>query len=73
MWKHQVSPRNNDMRGGLDRNNAFAVLMFGWMILLGLIPVVGGIIMLVFMCLEGTRGANRFGPDPKSSETPLVA
>jgi uncharacterized membrane protein YhaH (DUF805 family) len=37
----------------------------GWFILLGLIPIVGGIIVLVFMCLEGTRGANRFGPDPK--------
>ncbi|HET7772079.1 MAG TPA: sugar ABC transporter substrate-binding protein [Chloroflexota bacterium] len=23
IWKHQVSPRNNDMRGGLSRNDAF--------------------------------------------------
>lgn len=37
----------------------------GWFILLGFIPYVGGIIALVFMCLEGTRGPNRFGPDPK--------
>ena len=37
----------------------------GWMVLIGLIPYVGGIIVLVFMCLEGTRGPNRFGPDPK--------
>ena len=37
----------------------------GWMILLGFIPYVGGLIVLVFMCLEGTRGANRYGPDPK--------
>lgn len=37
----------------------------GWMVLLGFVPYVGGIIVLVFMCLEGTRGANRFGPDPK--------
>lgn len=37
----------------------------GWMILLGFIPYVGGLILLVFMCLEGTRGPNRFGPDPK--------
>jgi uncharacterized membrane protein YhaH (DUF805 family) len=36
----------------------------GWMILVSLIPLVGGIIFLVFMCLEGTRGPNRFGPDP---------
>ena len=37
----------------------------GWLILLGLIPYIGGLILLVFMCLEGTRGHNRFGPDPK--------
>ena len=29
------------------------------------LQIVGGIIVLVFMCIEGTRGANRFGPDPK--------
>lgn len=37
----------------------------GWFILLGFIPYIGGIILFVFMCLEGTRGPNRFGPDPK--------
>ncbi|MDP4605627.1 MAG: DUF805 domain-containing protein [Erythrobacter sp.] len=37
----------------------------GWLILLGFIPYVGSIILLVFMCLEGTKGSNRFGPDPK--------
>lgn len=37
----------------------------GWFILLGFIPYVGSIIVLVFMCLEGTKGSNRFGPDPK--------
>ncbi|GGC26803.1 membrane protein [Novosphingobium marinum] len=37
----------------------------GWMVLLGLIPYVGGIILFVFMLLEGTKGPNRFGPDPK--------
>lgn len=37
----------------------------GWFVLMGFIPYVGGIIVLVFMCLEGTPGENRFGPDPK--------
>ena len=37
----------------------------GWFVLLNFIPYVGGLIVLVFMCLEGTRGPNRFGPDPK--------
>lgn len=38
----------------------------GWFVLLNLIPSIGGIIVLVFMCLEGTRGENRYGPDPKA-------
>lgn len=37
----------------------------GWFVLLNFIPYVGGLIVLVFMVLEGTRGPNRFGPDPK--------
>lgn len=37
----------------------------GWFVLLALIPFLGGIVVLVFMCLEGTKGPNRFGPDPK--------
>jgi uncharacterized membrane protein YhaH (DUF805 family) len=37
----------------------------GWWFFIQLIPVVGGIVMLVFVCLEGTRGPNRFGADPK--------
>ena len=36
----------------------------GLWILLGLIPFVGGIILLVFMILPGTQGPNEFGPDP---------
>jgi len=36
----------------------------GWFVLLGFIPYVGGLIVLVFMCLPGTPGPNRFGPDP---------
>lgn len=37
----------------------------GWFVLLNFIPYLGGLIVLVFMCLEGTKGPNRFGPDPK--------
>ena len=39
----------------------------GWWLLLVLIPLVGPIAMLVFMCLEGTRDENRFGADPKAA------
>ena len=37
----------------------------GWMYLLGFIPYIGSIVLIVFMCLDGTKGENRFGPDPK--------
>lgn len=36
----------------------------GWMYLLSFIPYVGGIVIIVFMCLRGTEGPNRFGQDP---------
>ena len=34
---------------------------------LTLIPVVGGIILLVFLCQNSTPGGNRFGPNPKEA------
>ncbi|WP_197412552.1 DUF805 domain-containing protein [Novosphingobium sp. Fuku2-ISO-50] len=37
----------------------------GWLLLLGLIPFLGWFALLVLMCLEGTHGANSYGPDPK--------
>jgi uncharacterized membrane protein YhaH (DUF805 family) len=36
----------------------------GWWILIGLIPIVGWIILLIWYCTKGTDGQNRFGPDP---------
>lgn len=36
----------------------------GWFYLLNFVPYVGGIIVFVFMCIEGTRGSNRYGDDP---------
>jgi len=35
----------------------------GWRILIDLIPLVGGIILLIWFCMKGTDGPNRFGPD----------
>lgn len=35
-----------------------------WLLAL-LVPFVGWLILFVFMCLDGTSGTNRFGPDPK--------
>ena len=36
----------------------------GWSILFGLIPFVGGIILLIWYLSKGTDGPNRFGDDP---------
>lgn len=37
----------------------------GLAVIFSLLSVVASITLLVFACLEGTRGPNRFGPDPK--------
>ncbi|MEF2966993.1 DUF805 domain-containing protein [Paenibacillus sp. M1] len=37
----------------------------GWWVLISLIPVVGTIILLVFTCLDGDEGINKYGPNPK--------
>jgi uncharacterized membrane protein YhaH (DUF805 family) len=37
----------------------------GWWILIGLIPVIGGIVLLIFMVLDSEPGANQYGPNPK--------
>ena len=39
----------------------------GWFMLLSLVPL-GGIVLLIFMFIDGTAGPNRFGPDPKAAE-----
>lgn len=46
----------------------------GWWVLIGLIPLVGSIVLLVFACTASTLGANRFGPHPTGKgETPASA
>jgi uncharacterized membrane protein YhaH (DUF805 family) len=36
----------------------------GWWVFIGLIPLVGWIILIIWYCSRGTLGPNRFGPDP---------
>lgn len=36
----------------------------GWWIFIGLIPLVGWIILIIWYCTRGTNGPNRWGPDP---------
>jgi uncharacterized membrane protein YhaH (DUF805 family) len=41
----------------------------GWWSLIGLVPIIGGIWMLVELgFLRGTEGPNRFGPDPLAGQ-----
>jgi uncharacterized membrane protein YhaH (DUF805 family) len=36
-----------------------------WWIFIALVPLVGGIVLLIFSVTDGTPGKNRYGPDPK--------
>jgi uncharacterized membrane protein YhaH (DUF805 family) len=38
----------------------------GAWILIGLIPFVGGIIILIFTCMDSQPNDNQFGPNPKA-------
>ncbi|OZM56446.1 hypothetical protein CIB95_11770 [Lottiidibacillus patelloidae] len=38
----------------------------GWWLLISLIPLIGGIILLFFLC-EDSKDANQFGPNPKAA------
>ena len=40
----------------------------GWWLLIGLIPLIGTIILLVFMVQEGHPGENQYGSNPKLAE-----
>lgn len=40
----------------------------GWNMLLGLIPIAGPIILIVWFCQEGQYGTNEYGEDPKYIE-----
>ena len=44
----------------------------GWWLLL-ILTGVGAIVLLVFFVMEGTRGDNQYGPDPKAGEVPSAA
>lgn len=35
-----------------------------WWILIGLVPIVGAIVLLVFYLLPSTPGSNQYGPNP---------
>jgi uncharacterized membrane protein YhaH (DUF805 family) len=36
----------------------------GWWLLISVIPIIGWVVLLIFLVSSGTPGANRFGPPP---------
>jgi uncharacterized membrane protein YhaH (DUF805 family) len=46
----------------------------GWWLLIGLVPLVGAIVLIVFLATAGNPGSNAYGPDPKAlSDAPAAA
>ena len=41
----------------------------GWWILISLIPLIGVIVLFVFICLDSQPGTNRFGANPKEASS----
>ncbi len=40
----------------------------GWWILIGLVPIIGIIVLIVFYATAGAVGSNEYGDDPKAAE-----
>lgn len=40
----------------------------GWFMLIALVPIIGGIWLLVLACTDGDSSENAYGPSPKSVE-----
>jgi uncharacterized membrane protein YhaH (DUF805 family) len=38
----------------------------GWWVLIAVVPLVGAIVLLVFMVMDSTPGDNAHGPNPKA-------
>lgn len=41
----------------------------GWFILLSFIPIIGWILMIVWLLTKGDEGVNKYGPNPKTVTT----
>jgi len=44
----------------------------GWWILIGLVPLVGPIVLIVFYVTDSQPGSNQYGPNPKESAPPAI-
>ena len=45
----------------------------GWWILIGLIPIIGFIVLLVFYLRDSDPGENKYGPPPATTVAPATA
>ena len=45
----------------------------GWWILLGVIPVIGSLVLLVFYCTDSKPGVNEWGENPKGIGNDIAA
>lgn len=43
-----------------------------WWLLIGLVPLVGPIVLLVFFVQDSQPGANQYGPNPKEFAPPAI-
>ncbi|MCO1655114.1 DUF805 domain-containing protein [Pseudonocardia humida] len=43
-----------------------------WWLLIVLVPLAGVVVLIVFWALEGQRGENAYGPDPKAAEPAMA-
>jgi uncharacterized membrane protein YhaH (DUF805 family) len=40
-----------------------------WWLLIGIVPIIGVIVLFVFMVQDSQPGTNRYGPNPKAATT----
>lgn len=45
----------------------------GWWLLIALVPLIGEIVLIVFMVQDSVPGTNAYGPSPKEQPTPVAA
>lgn len=44
-----------------------------WWLLIGLVPIVGGVVILVFSLQDSSPGPNAYGPNPKGTDRPVAS
>ena len=45
----------------------------GWWLLIGFVPIIGAIVLIVFMVQDSQPGANQYGENPKGVESAAIA